>query len=94
MQSIVRESFRWLFGWIYYICVILCIGAVLGVVSHIAWGFVFYEAFDLSYMASLGLIHGLQYAGVWAGGLSIVLCVMRARREYLAKQSERKTELS
>lgn len=88
MQGILKNVFRWLLGWIYYICVIVFIGAMVGIVSHLLWGLVFYEDFDLGYMASLGLIHGMQYAGVWAGGLSIVICVIRARKEYLAKEAE------
>jgi len=30
----------------------------------------------------------LKYGSVWAGGFAIVLCVMRARKEYLAKHPE------
>lgn len=87
MLSILKNVVRWLLGWIYYICIICFIGGMVGVVTHVLWGMAFYEDFDLGYMASLGLIHGLQYAGVWAGGLSIVICVMRARKEWLARQA-------
>ena len=38
-------------------------------------------------MTALGYLHGLKYAGVWAGGSALVLCVIRARREFLEKQS-------
>ena len=38
-------------------------------------------------MAAWGYLHGLKYAGVWAGGTALVLCVMRARREHLQARS-------
>jgi len=92
MFGFLKNAARWLIGWIYYICIICFIGGMLGIVSHVIWGRIFYEDFDIGYMASLGLIHGLQYAGVWAGGLSIVICVMRARKEYLARHSSELVE--
>ena len=41
---------------------------------------------DYKRQAALGFSNGLRYGGVWAGGLSIVLCVIRARKEYLQAQ--------
>lgn len=41
---------------------------------------------DYERQATLGFTNGLSYGGVWAGGLSAVLCVIRARKEYLQAQ--------
>jgi hypothetical protein len=43
---------------------------------------------DYGFLAAFGFMNGLKYGSVWAGGLAIVLCVMRARKEYLAKHSQ------
>lgn len=40
------------------------------------------DAPDYTYLAALGFLHGLKYGSVWAGGLAIVLCAMRAHREF------------
>ena len=85
MISLFQNVLRWSFGWAYYVCLICFSGAVLGVLSHLLWGLCFYEDFDPGYMAALGYLHGLKYAGVWSGGTALVLCVIRARREYLEK---------
>ncbi|ADE53753.1 hypothetical protein [Coraliomargarita akajimensis] len=82
---------NWLILWLYYICLICATGAVLGTLSHVVWAMCFVEQADYSYYAALGFLHGFQYAGVWAGGASIVICVMRARKEWLLKQGESKS---
>jgi hypothetical protein len=41
---------------------------------------------DYGDQAAFGFSNGLRYGGVWAGGFAIVLCVMRARKEYLQTQ--------
>ena len=87
MFSVLKSVGRWCFGGAYYVCLICLAGAVLGVVSHLLWGWCFYEDFDPAFMAAWGYLHGLKYAGVWAGGTALVLCVMRARREHLQARS-------
>lgn len=60
---------------------------MLGVVTHVLFALLFRDQPDLAYFASFGFMNGLNYGGVWAGGAAIVLCVLRARREYLAKHA-------
>lgn len=81
---------NWLFTWLYYVAIICFIGAMLGVSSHLIFGVLFVDAPDYGYLASFGFKNGVSYGAVWAGGFSIVLCVMRARKEYLQKHGERK----
>ncbi|MGB0257679.1 MAG: hypothetical protein ACPGES_03410 [Coraliomargarita sp.] len=93
MGSILCGIFRWIFDWLYFVCLICFAGAVLGALSHFLWGVFFYEAPDHGYMLALGFKHGLNYGGVWAGGAAIVLCVMRARKEYLLKEASLEQEV-
>lgn len=88
MLYILGQIGRWLFTWVYFVLIICFIGAVLGVVSHVALGPVFLDEPDFGYLAAFGFSNGIRYGGVWAGGLAIVLCVIRARKEYLQRHGE------
>ena len=55
-----------------------------GVLTHTTYAFFFVSSADWGYYASFGFLNGLKYGSVWAGGAGIVLCVMRARKQYLA----------
>ena len=88
MLRIVKGVFRWLFTWIYFVLVTCFVGAMLGVLTHVALGPLFVDDPDFGFLAAFGFKNGLKYGSVWAGGLAIVLCVMRARKEYLAEHSE------
>ena len=86
MSQIVFSVVRWLLTWVYYVCLICFIGAMFGVVTHVLFALIFRDNPDLFYFASFGFMNGLNYGGVWAGGAAIVLCVLRARKYYLAAQ--------
>jgi hypothetical protein len=88
-MQILKESFRWLIGWLYYVVLTCFAGALLGVLSHVVLGPLFVDDRELAWLAAFGFLNGLKYGSVWAGGLAIVLCVMRARKEYLAKHGDR-----
>ena len=88
MLRILSQIFRWLLTWLYYVSIICFTGALIGVVTHLLFGFFVMDAPDYGYQAAFGFSKGLRYGGVWAGGFAIVLCVMRARREYLQQQPE------
>lgn len=87
-MTILLGIFKWLFTWFYFVAVICFIGAMLGVLSHVLLGPLFVDEVDFGYLAAFGFVNGFKYGSVWAGGLSIVLCVMRARKEYLAKHTD------
>ena len=88
MLNIIRKIIRWFFTWLYFVLIICLAGAVIGVVSHLLFGLIFMDSPDYGYQAAFGFSNGLRYGGVWAGGFAIVLCVMRARKEYLQVQVE------
>jgi hypothetical protein len=89
MFSLLGKSLGWLVRWLYYVSIICLIGASLGVVTHVGFGLLFFDDPDYGYLAAFGFQNGLRYASVWAGGISIVICIMRARKEYLAKHAEK-----
>ncbi|MFL2832522.1 MAG: hypothetical protein ACJ0BK_02785 [Coraliomargaritaceae bacterium] len=86
MLNIIRKIIRWFFTWLYFVLIICLAGAVIGVVSHLLFGLIFMDMPDYERQSALGFSNGLRYGGVWAGGLSIVFCVIRARKEYLQAQ--------
>ncbi len=88
MLYFFKQSLCWLITWLRYVATICLVGAVLGVVTHLLFGLFFVDSPDYGYLAAFGFGNGLKYGSVWAGGAAIVLCVMRARREYLAKHPE------
>lgn len=87
MLKIVQGAIQWIMTWVYFVSLICFIGAVGGVFTHVLFAFLFRDQPDFGYYAAFGCLNGLNYGGVWAGGAAIVLCVLRARREYLAVNS-------
>ncbi|MDQ8195482.1 hypothetical protein QEH59_13690 [Coraliomargarita sp. SDUM461004] len=88
MLQIFIQTLRWLLTWFYFVLIICFIGAVLGVLTHVFFGLCFMTEPDYSFLAAFGFTNGLKYGGVWAGGFAIVLCVIRARKEYLQTHGE------
>lgn len=88
MLRIFAQIIRWLLTWLYFVSLICFAGALLGVLSHLLFAYFFQDAPDYGYLAAFGFSNGLRYGGVWAGGAAIVLCVLRARKEYLQRQGE------
>ncbi|MFP4673642.1 MAG: hypothetical protein ACLFO5_03520 [Opitutales bacterium] len=89
MADFFKQAFRWFFGWLFYVCLICFGGAAFGALTHLGYALFFAgEGADYLFYIAFGFFNGLQYAGVWAGGVSLVLCVMRAREEYLARREK------
>jgi hypothetical protein len=88
MLRILGQIIRWLLTWLYYVLIICFVGAMLGLMTHLLFGLFFMDAPDYAFLAAFGFTNGLRYGGVWAGGFAIVLCVMRARKEYLRKHGD------
>ncbi|WP_269522462.1 hypothetical protein [Coraliomargarita parva] len=93
MLRFCLSSLRWLFGWLYYVCLICFGGALLGVVTHLAFALLFQDSPDRGFYAAFGFMNGLKYGSVWAGGAAIVCCVIRARHEFLAREAGAQTEV-
>jgi len=85
-MRIFGQILHWLLTWVYFVAIICGVGALLGVLTHLGFGLFFAENPDYGFLAAFGFTNGLQYGGVWAGGFAIVLCVIRAHRQYEANQ--------
>lgn len=92
MFRLVKNVLLWLVTWLYYVAIICFAGALLGVLTHVVLGPFFIDQLDFGFLAAFGFMNGLKYGSVWAGGLAIVLCVMRARKEYLARHGQGETD--
>ena len=88
MFRLIGQIVVWLLTWLYYVLIICFVGALLGVGTHLLFGLLVAEDPDYAYLSSFGFSNGVRYGGVWAGGFAIVLCVIRARKEYLQKHGE------
>jgi hypothetical protein len=88
MLRILIQTIEWLLTWLYFALIICFIGAMLGVATHLLFGFCFMDEPDYGFLAAFGFTNGLQYGGVWAGGFAIVLCVIRAHKQYVQKHAE------
>ena len=90
MLYILRQIFRWVLIWLCIVFTICLAGALLGTLSHSLYGLCFMDKPDYWHLARFGFLNGVRYGGVWSGGLSIVLCVMLARKEYLQRKVKSK----
>lgn len=88
MFRLIGQILIWLLTWLYYVLLTCFLGAIFGVVTHLLFGVLFADEPDYGYLASFGFSNGLRYGVVWAGGFSIVLCVIRARKDYLHKHGK------
>ena len=83
MLSIVSHIISWVPIWIYFVIIICLTGVLLGILSHLLFGFCFMNDPDYWHLARFGFSNGVRYGGVWSGGLSVVLCVILARKEHM-----------
>lgn len=78
---LVKRLGHWLGYFLFYLSTTLLIGGLVGALLYAGVGALTHPQIPFDLRLSKGFINGFFYAGVWATGLSIVLCVMRAHRE-------------
>ncbi len=81
MLKIVKPIFYWLMWFLIYAAIILVIGTVLGSMVSMLIG-KFNSSLSSTQLAKKGAWVGFRYAGVWAGGTSIILCFIKAYKKY------------
>ena len=86
MLQMLGQTTRWLLIWIYFVCIICLAGALLGILSHLLFGFCFMNDPDYWHLARFGFSNGVRYGGVWSGGSSVVFCVIIARKEHMQRK--------
>lgn len=72
---------------IQYLATILLIGGLVGAFLFLSIGALTHPERPVSLRVSQGFVDGFLYAGVWAFGLSLVLCVMRWHKERQTAQT-------
>lgn len=84
--QLFKNTAYWIFHFCKYTATTLLAGTLLGLFSFYLLGSVFTE-YEPSFLLKKGSDIGFRYARVWAGGISIVLCIMKARKNYLNKHN-------
>ena len=79
--------FYWIVVFISYVSMILMMGILLGASGFVGFGLIFSD-YDFLFLLKKGAWVGLRYAGVWAGGIGIVLCIMKAKKKYDEKKKK------
>lgn len=79
MKKAMRICAYWVGSFLYYVVIILAVGSVLGACLFTFFGTLFGD-YTLKDLFKKGLWIGFRYAGVWAGGLAIVLCFFKGGR--------------
>ena len=86
MDISIANVFYWLGWFIAFVVSIIATGAVLGCILFLTIGALTHPDIVLSERALSGLLDGGRYAGLWAGGLAIVLCFMKGHRRSVMRQ--------
>ncbi len=94
LGHIVERSFHFLGCFVLYLSATLLIGGLVGAFLFLTIGALTHPEAPVLDRLSRGFYDGVLYAGVWAIGLSIVLCVMRGHREHLAAKAQATEEAS
>lgn len=75
-------------GWfLCYVVGIVACGGIIGGVIYVTLGVLSHPDLHWAERLLFGLRDGGQYAGVWAGGLSIVMCVMKGYKQACARST-------
>ena len=86
LKSLIKNSAYWLAFFLYYVLLVLAIGSLAGAILFAFFGLIFFEI-NIITLLKKGLWIGFRYAGVWAGGLAIVLCFLKAGRKEKTKKN-------
>lgn len=79
-RNIPLLAAHWAGCFFLYLGAIILAGGLLGATAYLILGAITHPELAVSYRLSKGFLNGCYYAGVWAGGLAMVLCVMRGWR--------------
>jgi len=72
---------KWICFFLFYAISIVVLGAIGGMLAFLLLGKLFMPDMTFVELGLKGLRVGAIYAGVWASGVSIVLCFMKGHRE-------------
>lgn len=81
MISRLKTGLYWIFYFLVCCATILSAGVVLGSVAFVIVGQMLPKDYETLFLLKKGAWVGFRYAGIWAGGVSIVLCIMRFKKK-------------
>lgn len=73
--------FHWIGWWAIFTFSFILAGGIIGGGIFLTIGLLTHPELETSYRLSKGFLNGAEYFGVWAGGMGIVLCWIKAHRE-------------
>lgn len=79
MIKFLKTIGYWLLYFLGYTGLTLALGSILGAILYVLFGTTFTE-YSVLILMKKGLWIGFRYAGVWAGGLAIVLCFVKGAK--------------
>jgi len=94
MTRLIGIALYWLASFIAYVVVVIFIGAVLGAITFALLGALTHPHLELSYRVAKGILNGAKLAGVWAGGIGIVLCFMQGHRRNRQRSAPQTQEIA
>ena len=71
----------WVGWWALFSLSFVLAGGLMGAVLFLWMGALTHPELEVGYRMSKGFLNGAHYFGIWAGGLGIVLCWIKAHRE-------------
>lgn len=77
----VLLALKWLWFFLYYALVIVLLGALAGSLAFLLLGKLFMPEMTFGELGLKGMRVGAILAGVWASGVSIVLCFVKGHKE-------------
>ncbi|OIO60682.1 MAG: hypothetical protein COZ46_01505 [Verrucomicrobia bacterium CG_4_10_14_3_um_filter_43_23] len=80
-KTLMMRMLYWIWSFLYYVGLILVAGTVVGSVAFVLLGPIFVDDYTFLGLLKKGAWIGFRYAGVWAGGVAIVLCCMKANKK-------------
>ena len=77
----MRTSLYWILKFLTYTFLIILAGGLIGLFAFLITGFIFETHYSFAFLIKKGFSVGARYASVWAIGLSIVLCFIKAHKK-------------
>lgn len=88
MMTIKFKSISYWISWfVFYLAAIVACGGIIGSVLYAIVGMLSHPDLHWTLRLQYGFSDGSKYAGVWAVGLSLVLCVMKGYKKACAKST-------
>lgn len=89
IKQIAYTFLHWLGAFTLYLSATLLLGGLIGALLFLIVGAITHGDIPVVQRLSHGFVDGFLYAGIWAIGLAIVLCVMRGHREHTANKQNK-----